>query len=120
MIIVLRILMKALSLALILIVLCCLAFTVPGSASKTLNQHGMLFSQYSSPGTGAFLTSYASQKPVVVVWQPDVVATAPARQSFVPENQLLSSYASLISSGSVFSYPGGMAATMGGGGCGGS
>jgi len=112
--------MKAQSLALILIVFCCLALVPPGNAVKSGNQQGTWVSQYSSPGTGAFLASYAYGKPVIAVWQPDVVVTTPARQTFIPENQLLSSYASLISSGSVFSYPGGMAATMGGGGCGGS
>jgi len=120
MIVVLRTTMKSLSIALILIVLCCMAFACPGSAAKPGNQQGMWVSGYSTTGTGAFLTSYSSQKPVVTLWQPAVVVSAPARQSLVPENTLLSSYASLINSGNVFSYPGGMAATMGGGGCGGS
>jgi hypothetical protein len=120
MIVVLRIIMKALSLALILIVLCCLVFVTPGSAAKSGNPQGLWVSTYSATGTNAFLASYTSAKPVVTVWQPAILVSTPAHQTLVSENQLLSSYASLISSGSVISYPGGMAATMGGGGCGGS
>jgi hypothetical protein len=111
--------MKSTVMILILIILCCLAFVVPGSAVKTGNQ-GMLVQAHQSTGTNAFLSSYTSAKPVVAVWQPTAIISAPARQTLVSENQLVSTYAALISSGSSFSYPGGMAATMGGGGCGGS
>jgi hypothetical protein len=104
----------------ILVILCCMAFILPVSAAITGNQQGILVQAHQSTGTSAFLASYASPKPVVAVWQPAIIISSPARQTLVSENQLISSYAAFISSGSVSSYPGGMAATMGGGGCGGS
>ena len=111
--------MKSTVMVMILVILCSLAFVAPGIAAKTQNQ-GILIQAHQSTGTNAFLSSYASAKPVVAVWQPAAIISVPARQTLVSENQLVSTYASLISSGSSFSYPGGMAATMGGGGCGGS
>jgi hypothetical protein len=87
----------------------------------------------SLPGGSAFVTqsnSVASLsaavpqvkntiKPTVQTWQ---TVTVPAynRQTWLPGDQLVSSYALLASSGKGFWYPGGMAASMGGGGCGGS
>jgi hypothetical protein len=112
--------MKSTVIVTILVILSCLAFVVPGSAVITGIQQGILVQAHQSSGTSAFLTSYASPKQIVAVWQPAIIISSPARQTLVSENQLISSYAALISSGSSFAYPGGMAATMGGGGCGGS
>jgi hypothetical protein len=112
--------MKSTVMVIILVILCCLAFVAPGSAAKTQNLQVIVMQAHQSTGTNAFLSSYTSAKPVVAVWQPAAIISVPARQTLVSENQLVSTYAALISSGTSFSYPGGMAATMGGGGCGGS
>ena len=66
-----------------------------------------------------FLTADIFKPLVVVPWQ-SATSFPELHQTMVPEEQLISQYAALTSSGNGMFYPGGMAATMGGGGCGGS